>query len=94
MAHSRICHCLLKFDDAYVDKSSLDVARYHICQQPGQLALGSSMAPHAWVKHYMSWISGVYDGADVYAWSLPEATSTTVVPEICTACEQPAVDDP
>ena len=28
-----------------------------------------------------------------YAWSLPEATSTTVMPEICTACEQSAVDD-
>ena len=29
----------------------------------------------------------------VYAWPLPEATSTTVVIEICTACGQPAVDD-
>ena len=28
-----------------------------------------------------------------YTWTLPEATSTTVVIEICTACGQPAVDD-
>ena len=29
----------------------------------------------------------------VYAWSLPEVTSTTVVIEICIACGQPAIDD-
>ena len=29
----------------------------------------------------------------VYAWPLPEATSTTAVIEICTACGQPTVDD-
>ena len=29
----------------------------------------------------------------IYAWLLPEATPTTVVTEICTACEQPAIDD-
>ena len=28
-----------------------------------------------------------------YAWSLPGATSTTIVIEICTACGQPAVND-
>ena len=29
----------------------------------------------------------------VYAWSLPKATSTTVVIKICTICGQPAIDD-
>ena len=29
----------------------------------------------------------------VYTWPLPEATSTTVVIEICTACRQPTIDD-
>ena len=35
------------------------------------IARASTVATHAWINHYTSWISGAYDGAKVYAWSLP-----------------------
>ena len=30
----------------------------------------------------------------VFGWPLPGANLTAVVTKICTACEQPAIDDP
>ena len=43
------------------------------------------------LKSWAEFLSSI--SAVLYAWPLPEATSTTVMIDICTACEQPAIDD-
>ena len=50
--------------DAQVDKSSPEVARYHVCQQTAATspAGAATVAIHVWTKLYteiMSWVSGV-----------------------------------
>ena len=44
------------------------------------------------MKLYTKFTSWVYKCC-LYAWPLPEATLTTVVMKICTACGQPAIND-
>ena len=73
-----------------------------VCMSPGTGVSGEGLFVYmlsvSWRGSKGRHVSGVwlhmhglsfYTSA-VYAWPLPEATSTTVI-EICTACEQPAV---
>ena len=63
-----------------------------ISQQPGQL-LSVRLHMHEQSFTLKSRAEFVTFISAVYAFPLPEATSTTIVIEICTACGQPTVND-
>ena len=65
--------------------TQVDVSTSHM---PTARAATVSVTTYGWTKLYTlkSWAEFLAFINAVYAWTLPEATSTTVVIEICTAC--------